>query len=98
METLRPYIEKGTIRYIGLSECSIDVLKRAKSVPGVGEKVVACQMEFSPFELEIEASGFIAAAKELGVSIVAYSPLGRGVCCTQSFLHASADPDFCSQV
>lgn len=36
-------------------------------------------MEFSPFELEIEKSGFLKAAKELGVSVVAYSPLGRGL-------------------
>jgi len=37
-------------------------------------------MEYSPFELTIESSttGILAAARELGVSIVAYSPLGRG--------------------
>ena len=71
-------MEKGTIHYIGLSECSIDVLKRARAVPGVGEKVVACQMEFSPVEVAIESSGLLDTARELGVSIVAYSPLGRG--------------------
>lgn len=35
-------------------------------------------MEYSPFEIEIENSGFLAAARERGVGIVAYSPLGRG--------------------
>lgn len=79
METLQPYIKKGTVRYIGLSDCSINVLKRAKKVPGVGDKLVACQMEYSPFELGSETNGFIAAARELGVSVVAYSPLGRGM-------------------
>lgn len=79
LETLRPYIEKGAIRYVGLSECSVDVLTRARSVPGVGEKVIACQMEFSPFEMAIESSGLLKAARELGVTIVAYSPLGRGM-------------------
>lgn len=78
METFRPYIEKGTIKWIGLSEASLDVIRRAKSVPGVGEKLIAVQMEYSAFELEIETSGFVNAVKELGVSIVAYSPLGRG--------------------
>ena len=63
---------------MGLSECSVDVLKRAKSVPGVGEKVIVVQMEFSPFEVAIESSGFIDTARALGVTIVAYSPLGRG--------------------
>lgn len=72
-------MDKGAIKWIGLSECSADVLRRAKSVPGVGEKVVAAQMEFSPFTLDIETLGFAKVAKELGVSVVPYSPLGRGM-------------------
>ncbi|KAJ8519581.1 hypothetical protein ONZ45_g3496 [Pleurotus djamor] len=79
LETLRPYVEKGTVQWIGLSECSAETLKRAKAVPGVGEKVVAAQMEFSPFELSLEKDGFAQAAKELGVAVVAYSPLARGM-------------------
>jgi len=80
VETLKPFVEKGTIKWIGLSECSASVLRRAKAVPGVGEKIVAVQMEFSPFETGIESGDNLAkVAKELGVSIVAYSPLGRGL-------------------
>ena len=79
MEALRGPLAKGQIKYIGLSECSSDVLRRAKAVKGVGEKLIACQMEFSPFELGVEKSGFVRVAKELGVSVVAYSPLGRGL-------------------
>ncbi|KAL5513391.1 hypothetical protein ACEPAH_3790 [Sanghuangporus vaninii] len=79
METLRGPLENGTIRWIGLSECSIDTLRRAKAVKGVGEKVIAAQMEFSPFSLDVEKNGFTAAAKELGVTVIAYSPLGRGM-------------------
>ena len=79
LETLRPYVEKGTIRWLGLSECSITTLRRAKAVKGIGEKIIAAQMEFSPYSLDIEKSGFVDAAKELGVSVVAYSPLGRGM-------------------
>ena len=79
LETLRPYIEKGTIKYIGLSECSADVCRRARSVAGVGEKVIAAQMELSPFETYIVQNGFLDAAHELGVGLVAYSPLGRGM-------------------
>jgi len=79
LETLRPYVEKGTIRWVGLSECSAETLRRARVVKGVGEKVVAAQMEFSPFSLHIEKDGFAKVAKELGVAVVAYSPLGRGM-------------------
>lgn len=79
LETLRPYVESGTIRWLGLSECNVDTLKRARAVKGLGEKVVAVQMEFSPFELEIEKNGFANAAEEAGVAVVCYSPLARGL-------------------
>ena len=86
METLAEFVKSGQIKYIGLSECSAEVLKRAKSVPVAGERVVAAQMEYSPFELGIEKSGFVAAARELGVAVVAYSPLGRGMITGRSVL------------
>jgi len=92
METLRPYVEKGTIKYIGLSECSVTTLKRAKAVKGVGEKVVCVQMEFSPFSLHVEKDGFVEAARELGVTIVAYSPLGRGMVSGQYRSRADFEP------
>jgi len=79
LETLQEFVENGKIKWIGLSEPSIDVLRRAKAVPGVGEKVIAAQMEYSIMEFNVEQSGFLAAARELGVSIVAYSPLCRGM-------------------
>ncbi|TCD60734.1 hypothetical protein EIP91_009617 [Steccherinum ochraceum] len=79
LETLRPYIETGTVKWIGLSECSVDVMKRAKAVPGIGQKVIAAQMEYSPFEIEIDNTGFVDEAKKLDISVVAYSPLGRGI-------------------
>ncbi|KAG6902933.1 hypothetical protein C0995_009325 [Termitomyces sp. Mi166 len=79
LETLRPFVEKGQVKWIGLSECSIATLKRAKAVPGIGEKVVAAQMEFSPFELYLEKTGFVDAANEVGIAVVAYSPLARGM-------------------
>jgi len=47
-------VEAGKIKYLGLSECSIETLKRAKKVKGLGEKVIVVQMEYSPFTLDIE--------------------------------------------
>ncbi|TDL15043.1 Aldo/keto reductase [Rickenella mellea] len=79
LETLREFVDNGKVKWIGLSECSIDTMRRAKAVPGIGEKVIAAQMEFSPFCLDIIKSGFLQAARELGVTIVAYSPLGKGM-------------------
>lgn len=78
LETLKEFVDKGQIKWIGLSECSINVLQRARAVPGIGEKVIVAQMEYSPFALDIEGD-FINASRELGIAIVAYSPLGRGM-------------------
>ncbi|KAJ7686769.1 NADP-dependent oxidoreductase domain-containing protein [Mycena rosella] len=79
LEALRPFVERGQIRWLGLSECSAATLRRAKSVPGLGEKIIAVQMEYSPFGLGIETDGVLEAANETGMAVVAYSPLGRGL-------------------
>ncbi|OJD33538.1 aldo keto reductase [Diplodia corticola] len=67
----------GKIRHIGLSECSAASLRRACAVA----KVAAVQVEYSPFALDAEAErvGLLRACRELGVAVVAYSPLGRGM-------------------
>lgn len=66
----------GKIRYLGLSECSAKSLRRASKV----HPIAAAQMEYSPFALEIESdqTNFLTTARDLGVKVVAYSPLGRG--------------------
>ncbi|KAF2426245.1 aldo-keto reductase [Tothia fuscella] len=68
--------KEGKIRYLGLSECSARTLRRAYAV----HPIAAVQMEYSPFALEIESeeTNFLNTARELGVKIVAYCPLGRG--------------------
>ncbi|PYI11772.1 Aldo/keto reductase [Aspergillus sclerotiicarbonarius CBS 121057] len=68
--------EEGKIRYLGLSECSERTLRRASKV----HPIAAAEMEYSLFAMDIEdpAVGVLAAARELGVKIIAYSPLGRG--------------------
>jgi aryl-alcohol dehydrogenase-like predicted oxidoreductase len=78
-ETVKAMAElkaEGKIRYLGLSECSARTLRRAHAV----HPIAAVQMEYSPFALEIESeqTGLLRTARELGVKIVAYSPLGRG--------------------
>eukprot|EP01112_Ceratiomyxa_fruticulosa_P015623 TRINITY_DN4612_c0_g1_i2.p1 TRINITY_DN4612_c0_g1~~TRINITY_DN4612_c0_g1_i2.p1 ORF type:complete len:327 (-),score=76.21 TRINITY_DN4612_c0_g1_i2:41-1021(-) len=67
-------VKEGKVRFIGLSECSAETLRRAHKV----HPIAAVQVEYSLWETNIEESGLLQAARELGVSIVAYSPLGRG--------------------
>jgi aryl-alcohol dehydrogenase-like predicted oxidoreductase len=68
---------EGKIKYLGLSECSADSLRRASKITHIS----AVQMEYSPFALEIESeqTNLLKVARELGVAIVAYSPIGRGM-------------------
>lgn len=69
-------VKEGKVKYLGLSECSASTLRRACAI----YPIAAAQMEYSPFATEIESSQteLLATARELGVKIVAYSPLGRG--------------------
>ncbi|PKK64122.1 Aldo/keto reductase [Rhizophagus irregularis] len=71
---LAELVKEGKIKYIGLSECSAKTLRRAYKV----HPIAAVQMEYSPWTLDIEKNGMLEACRELGVTIVAYSPLGRG--------------------
>jgi aryl-alcohol dehydrogenase-like predicted oxidoreductase len=70
---LRELVEAGKIRHIGLSECGIQTLRRACAV----HPVCAVQTEYSIWAREPE-EGMLDACRELGVTFVAYSPLGRG--------------------
>jgi len=74
---VKEYVDAGRIRYIGLSEASADTIRRAHAV----HTITAVQFEYSPFALEIEdpAIGVLSTCRELGIAIVAYSPLGRGL-------------------
>ncbi|KAL9085822.1 MAG: hypothetical protein Q9159_004487 [Coniocarpon cinnabarinum] len=67
---------EGKIKHIGFSECSSDTLRRGHAVAPIS----AVQIEYNPWTLdtENETGTNLRACRELGVSIVTYSPLGRG--------------------
>jgi len=66
-------VAEGKIRHIGLSEVSADTLRAACAV----HPIAALQSEWSLWTRGIEAE-IVPAARELGVGIVPYSPVGRG--------------------
>ncbi|KAK9453291.1 NADP-dependent oxidoreductase domain-containing protein [Dipodascopsis uninucleata] len=68
-------VKEGKVKHLGLSECSAETLRRAYKI----HPISAVQIEYSLFSHEAERNGLLDACKELGVSVVAYSPLGRGV-------------------
>ena len=67
-------IEDGKIRHIGLSEASAVTIRRAAKV----HKVTALQSEYSLWTRDIEENDVLKTARELGIGVVPYSPLGRG--------------------
>ncbi|KAJ7128694.1 Aldo/keto reductase [Mycena epipterygia] len=70
-------VKAGKVKHLGLSEVSASTLRRAHAV----HPIAAVQVEYSPFTLDIEDPkiNLLNTARELGVKIVAYSPLGRGL-------------------
>jgi len=76
VKAMKELKDQGKIKYLGLSEVSAATLRRAYAI----HPISAVQIEYSPFALEIEDPkiGLLAACRELGVAVIAYSPLGRG--------------------
>ena len=66
-------VEAGKIRYIGLSEPGPETVRRAHAT----HPVTAIQNEWSLWSRDLEAD-IVPVCRELGIGIVAYSPLGRG--------------------
>ena len=77
MEAMVELKKAGKIKYIGLSACSAESLRRAHAV----HPVTCIQVEYSLFCTEIESPQrmLLEVARELGVATVGYSPLGNGI-------------------
>ncbi|MCP4457343.1 MAG: aldo/keto reductase [Cytophagales bacterium] len=71
--TMADLVKEGKVKYIGLSEVDPDTLRRAHAV----HPITALQTEYSLWSREPEQELF-DVCKELGITFVAYSPLGRG--------------------
>jgi aryl-alcohol dehydrogenase-like predicted oxidoreductase len=66
-------VEAGKVRHIGLSEASAATVRRAHAV----HPITALQTEYSLWTRDVEAE-ILPTLRELGIALVAYSPLGRG--------------------
>ncbi|MCU1659400.1 MAG: putative oxidoreductase [Pseudonocardiales bacterium] len=67
-------VSSGEVRFLGLSEASVDTIRRAASV----HPIAAVQSEWSLWSRDIERA-VVPACRELGIGLVAFSPLGRGM-------------------
>jgi aryl-alcohol dehydrogenase-like predicted oxidoreductase len=66
-------VSEGKVRYLGLSEVSVESLKKANTI----HPITALQSEYSIWVRDIE-NELVAACQEMNVAMVPYSPLGRG--------------------
>jgi aryl-alcohol dehydrogenase-like predicted oxidoreductase len=66
-------VAQGKVRHLGLSEASAETIRRAHAV----HPITAVQTEYSLWTRELE-SEILPTLAELGIALVAYSPLGRG--------------------
>jgi aryl-alcohol dehydrogenase-like predicted oxidoreductase len=67
-------VAAGKVRHLGLSEASADTIRRGAAV----HPITAVQTEWSLFSRDIERA-VLPACRELGIAVVPYSPLGRGL-------------------
>jgi aryl-alcohol dehydrogenase-like predicted oxidoreductase len=71
---MKELIDEGKINYYGLSEVTPDEIKRAHAI----HPVCCLELEWSLANRDLEAE-IVPLARELGIGILAYSPLGRGI-------------------
>uniref|UniRef100_A0A8R7TJI8 NADP-dependent oxidoreductase domain-containing protein n=1 Tax=Triticum urartu TaxID=4572 RepID=A0A8R7TJI8_TRIUA len=73
MGEIKKLVQEGKVKYVGLSEASASTIKRAHAV----HPITAVQLEWSLWSRDVEED-IIPTCREVGIGIVAYSPLGRG--------------------
>jgi aryl-alcohol dehydrogenase-like predicted oxidoreductase len=92
MGALAELVQQGKVRYVGLSEAWADTIRRANAV----HPVTALQSEYSLWTRDQDE--LLPVLRELGVGLVAYSPIGRGFLTgalrTPADLDRLADDDF----
>ena len=71
---MKELVEAGKVRHLGLSEASAETIRRAHAV----HPITALQSEYSLFTRDLEDE-ILPALRELGIGLVPYSPLGRGI-------------------
>jgi len=74
MGALAELVKQGKIRYIGLPSTSAENIRKAHQI----HPITAVEAEYSLWSRDIESNDVMKTCRELGISIVAYSPLGRG--------------------
>jgi aryl-alcohol dehydrogenase-like predicted oxidoreductase len=84
---MKELVEAGKVRHLGLSEASAETIRRAHAT----HPIAALQSEYSLFTRDLEDE-IVPVLRELGIGLVPYSPLGRGIL-TGAVTRESLDSD-----
>jgi aryl-alcohol dehydrogenase-like predicted oxidoreductase len=80
MEAMARLVKEHKIRYVGVSNFSAAKMRSAWEVlQKHGIHLVSNQVRYNLLDRKIESNGILQAAKELGITIIAYSPLAQGL-------------------
>ena len=80
MEAMAKLIRSKKIKYVGVSNFSAPKMRRAwETLQKEGINLVSNQVQYSLLNRKIETNGVLDTAKELGITIIAYSPLTQGL-------------------
>jgi aryl-alcohol dehydrogenase-like predicted oxidoreductase len=85
---MKELVEAGKVRHLGLSEASPETIRRGHAV----HPITALQTEYSLFTRDLEDE-ILPTIRELGIGLVPYSPLGRGILTGAITSEDSLDPD-----
>jgi aryl-alcohol dehydrogenase-like predicted oxidoreductase len=80
MEAMAELVKAGKIRYVGVSNFSAAKMRNSWNVlQKQGLPLISNQVKYNLLDRKIETNGTLKTAKELGISIIAYSPLAQGL-------------------
>lgn len=80
MKAMAELVKDGKIRYAGVSNFSANQMKRAhRELINHGLGLVSNQVNYSLLNRKIEANGILDAARDLNITIIAHTPLARGL-------------------
>jgi aryl-alcohol dehydrogenase-like predicted oxidoreductase len=80
MDAMAELVKNGLIRSVGVSNFNAEQMRRAhRQLEKYGLPLASNQVEYSLLNRSIEKDGILDTAKELGITIIAYTPLGSGL-------------------
>lgn len=80
MESMARLLDRGLIKHAGVSNFSLrQMLKAHRALKSHGHRLVSNQVRYHLLDRRMESNGILAAAEDLGMSIIAYSPLAQGL-------------------